>query len=410
MISVDPETYDALQMPTVTVTPRLRLLLDGGDVNLTPRLLEDPMIQARVGPWLDMARDGGQTFTIADTDKMLTPADVEGSLLRGKKPSDWFLSDVIYDIGIRRADGTDEYVPVYTGVLTDLSCPQVGVVSMETASRWGFGMETEMAMERVLNGSNAIDWGPTVIQTIYNLTNEIAWPASPFTDSSWSAVDGMMKQLDWHLVGRIRQGTPVSSGAHLLASSCGCQITPLETGLLRISPVMFPAECGAGGYAPWMVPGVISEKNANGWRMTRPIDLAATEIIVRYQSTSVRWRNKDNEGGSGCLARTMTLPYIAFGRQAALIARIAYEQHGNAPMVVNFVMGPAGLLYQLNDWVLIEDPFTNSQNWFRITAKQVRFGSVGFEAVQDGHLASVIQEGFVIWGTTAWSDTTRYWL
>lgn len=407
MIPVQAATFEAMCQPTVKVTPRLRLYLDGGDRDVSNRLLQDPMIHQRVGPFLDMARDVGQTFTLDNSDGWLTPADRDGSVLKGKLPGDYYMSELQYDIGITRADETIEYVNVYTGVLTDIACPQVGVIELEAASRWGFGMEQATSREIILNGYLSVSWASGEIQSAYTRTNAVCWPAvGPFQDGSWAAASQMALNLDWHISGRLREGTAVGSVAHLLAASQGCQITPLENGYLRISPIMLPAQIGFG---PWYVPHSVSEEDATNWRFSRPVDLGATEIVVTYQGTSIRYRDKTHESRAGRLVRTIAAPYCAFGRQAQILARVGYEQHGSFPIVLSFVTGPRGLLYQLNDWVEIRDPFTNTKNWYRITGKQVRFGSVGIEATLDGHRSSVVEEDFIAWGSSAWSSQD-YWL
>jgi hypothetical protein len=408
MIQVEAETARALNAPFVDVQPRLRWALQGGVLDLSDRLIAGalPRIRHDIGAYLAGERYPDVYFELINDDGLLTPADVTGSVLANKKPGDYLLDTITYDVGVKRADGTYEYIPAYTGLVTDVLL-EPGKVTVTASAPFTYAMQTELPWEFVFRRGNLGFLDAATYLMGANTT--ISYPTD--YDASYINHLELLKSHDWNLYGTIKSGTTIGSAMLLIAKSCLGTIWTTETGTLAFASE-FPGVCGDLGYFPSYVPDPLLEADGSDWRMSRPIDLAASQVIVAYQGVSCSWRSTADEGNIGRLPRTVVAPYMATLRQAATSARILYEAYGNYPTILAFTMGPRGMLVQVNDRIPIVDPFTNTLGTYRVTSKDFAGPAMTrLEVVAEGHESTVISSSaFAKWGTTTWDTAGAIFL
>jgi len=418
MIDISQETWTELNRPDggVILRPVLRWHHRGGVVELGDRILagSEPRIAAYVAPFLGPETTPTVVYVLRNDDGALTPADVAGSILRGRRPAEYYGDLIEYLYAVRRADDTEEEIPVHAGIVSDIT-PIEGRVEITVASRFQDIRMRETSQRWVLNyWSSAASpglWGPKIAREIAMVEGGLGLFDTPYFDGTWDVCEIICQTLDWQMHGEITPGTRIGDAMTLLAASSGCQITSGEDGRFRISPVFWPGACGSVGFQPWIVPGVFDETNASNWKFGRPMDLGCTQVATQYQGTEVSSaRNLGDEAQVGRLRRTFPGPYAPTIRQSALLARIGYEQHASFPAVVSFVAGPRGLIVQLNDRIRAKDPYTKVEATYRVTYKEPRLLGIGLEAVADGHEATVVNGSFATWGMTTWDDASKVFL
>lgn len=399
MIQVEAATAVALAQPTLYARPRLRWNLQGGVLDITDRLLGAalPRVRHELGAYLSGERFPDVTFELQNADNLLTPDDVNGSLLQNKDPQDWLLDQIVYDVEIRRADGTWEAIPIFTGLVSD-TLLEPGRITVTASPVLTYARQTELPFEFTLTPSWFID----AATYFFSSATTITYPTD--YDQSYTSVLELLPSLDWNLYGTIKRGTTIGDAALLIAKSCVCSMWTTEGGKIAAASE-FPGRCGDFGIWPSYWPDPIRLDDASDWRLSRPMDLAAREVVIQYQGVSVAWRSTAHEGNIGRLSRTVTAPYMAFGRQAMLAARLLFEQYGNYPLTLGFTTGIRGLPIQLNDRVPVIDPWTETLRTWRVVSKDVVDPAIiRFEAVLEGHESTVItNKTFARWGTTSWN-------
>lgn len=399
MIQVEAATAVALAQDTVAARPRVRWNLQGGVLDLTDRVIDGafPRIRHELGAYLSGERFPAVTFEFQNADNLLTPDDVTGSAFANKQPQDWLLDTITYDVEVQRKDGTWEAIPVYTGLVSD-ALLDPGKVTVTTVPVLTYAQETELPWEFTFTPSRIL----SAITYFFGANTTVSYPTD--YDQSFTSVLEMLPSLDWNLYGTIKRGTTIGAAALLVAKSCVSTLWTTESGTIACASE-FPGKCGDFGIWPAYWPDPIRQADASDWRMSRPMDLAAREVVIQYQGVSVAWRSTAHEGNIGRLSRTVTAPYMAFSRQALLAARLLFEQYGNYPLVLAFTTGIRGLPIQLNDRVPIEDPWTQTIRTWRVVSKDVaNLGMVRFEAVLEGHEQTVVtNKTFAHWGTTGWN-------
>lgn len=398
MIRVEAATVAALAADAVAVQPRVRWALQGGVLDVTDRLIEGalPRVRHEIGAYLAGERYPSMSVELQNHDNLLTPDDVAGSLLANKTPDQWMLDEITYDVGIRRADGTWEYIPVFTGLVSD-PLLEPGKISVDARPLLSYAAQTELPWEYHFTSTDLLG----VVAYFFGANTTVTYPGD--YDQSFTAGLELLESLDWNLYGTVRRGTTIGAASLLVAKSCLGTLWTTEAGKIAFASE-FPGAAGDFGFMPWDFAGVIRERDASDWRMSRPLDLAAREVTVQYQGVSVSWRSTAQESNIGRLPRTVTAPYMAFMRQAMLAARILFEQYGSYPIVLAFSLGVRGLLIQVNDRIKVEDPFTNTIRTARVVSKDVVTPTlVRIEAVIEGHQDTVIgNTTFAKWGTTGW--------
>jgi len=398
VIRVEAATAAALAGDAVKVQPRVRWALQGGLIDVTDRLVGGalPRVRHEIGAYLSGERYPSVFFEIQNADNLLTPDNVSGSLLANKTPDQWMLDEITYDVGIQRADGTWEYIPVFSGLVSD-PLLEMGKLTVSAAPLLSYASRTELPWEYTFRPTDRLN----AVSYFFGANTTVTYPGD--YHASFTAGIDLLPSLDWNLFGTVKRGTTIGEAALLIAKSCLGTLWTTEDGKIAYASE-FPGVAGDYGYFPWYFSDVIRERDCSDWRMSRPLDLAAREVTIQYQGVSGSWRSTAQEANIGRLSRTVTAPYMAFMRQAMLAARILFEQYGNYPIVLSFTMGLRGLLIQLNDRVKIEDPFTGSVNTYRIVSKDVASPAmIRFEAVREGHQDTVIgNTTFAKWRTTTW--------
>lgn len=400
MIQVDAATAVALAQPTVEARPKITWNLQGGALDLSGRVVEGtlPRVRHELGAYLSGERFPGVTFEFQNADNLLTPDDVSGSMLANKQPQDWMLDALVFEVEVRRADGTWEAIPVFTGLVADVLLDP-GKVTVTAVPVLTYARETELPWEFTFTPS----WILNAVSYFFGANTTVTYPTD--YDQSFTSVLELLPSLDWNLYGTVKRGTTIGAAALLVAKSCLCTLWTTETGKIAAASE-FPGRCGDFGIWPAYWPDPIREEDGSDWRLSRPLDLAAREVVVQYQGVSVAWRSTAHEGNIGRLSRTVTAPYMAFSRQALLAARLLFEQYGNYPLVLSFTTGIRGLPIQLNDRVPIVDPWSDGEvRTWRIVSKDVAgMEMMRFEAVLEGHEDTVVtNKTFARWGTTVWN-------
>lgn len=399
MIRVEAATAAALAQDAVRVRPRVQWALQGGLLDITDRLIAGslPRVRHEIGAYLSGERYPAIFFELQNEDNLLTPDTVSGSLLANKTPDQWMLDTITYDVGVQRADDTWEYIPVFTGLVSD-PVLEPGKLTITVTPLMTYASQTELPWEYTFRPTDGLN----TVSYFFGANTTITYPA--YFHESFTAGLALLPSLDWSLFGTVRRGTTIGAAALLIAKSCMGTLWTTEDGKVAFASE-FPGVAGDYGYFPWEFPETIRERDCSDWRMSRPLDLAAREVTVQYQGVSVSWRATSQESNIGRLPRTVTAPYMAFMRQALLAARVLFEQYGEYPIVLSFTMGIRGLLLQLNDRVKIENPFNPSSVLrYRIVSKDVASPMlIRFEAVLEGHQATVVRNTtFAKWGTTTW--------
>ncbi len=399
MIQLDAATALALTKPEVTARPKVTWNLQGGVLDMTDRVVGGamPRVAHDLGAYLSGEKFPGVTFELQNADNLLTPDDVSGSLLANKQPQDWFLDEIVYEIEVQRADGTWEAIPVFTGLVSDVLLDP-GKVTVTAVPVLTYAKDTELPWEFTFTPTFILN----AVSYFFAANTTVTYPAG--FDQSFTSVLELLPSLDWNLYGTIKRGTTIGDASLLVAKSCMCSLWTTETGLIAAASE-FPGQCGDFGIWPSYWPDPIRAEDGSDWRLSRPMDLAAREVVLQYQGVSVSWRSTAHEGNIGRLSRTVTAPYMAFSRQALLAARLLFEQYGNYPLVLSWTMGIRGLPIQLNDRVPVVDPWSGTLRTWRVVSKHVAsMEMVRFEAVREGHESTVItNKTFAHWGTTGWN-------
>jgi hypothetical protein len=402
MIQVDAETAAALRNDSVEVKPRVLWIHgDGDSIDISDRLMTFPSTSMSLGAFLSGATSSRAPLSLQNADRVLT-IDNSGGLFGNRQPKDRSLAKIAIDAGIKRADGTYEYVPIHTGY-SDGPVYQPGSVDFDLESPFMMLKDAEVPEDIVIDPSTA-----TASDVAQGLIQDNTLMSAGDFDVSWSIMDTFYREIDWIVGGRIRKGTAISGAAESLARSGLATIVPHENGKLRLLSEFpefrtFPND---------QYGDVIDSTIGDNWFVSQSRQISATSVEVAYNSVSARYPHEadSTEDLVGKLHRTVACPYIYLGRCAATAAYILYEQHNGFPVTVSWTMGIRGIQIQLGDRVRVLDPVTETERTVRIVSKGWSNTRLQFAGVEDGHESSVIRRTYARWDSTTWGSGTEYLL
>lgn len=404
MIHVSPECYAAVFSDSAVWKPRILWSIDGGSIDISDRLVQMSDISSTMGAFLSGYTATPVSISLDNTDLYLSSIIKETSLL-ASKPADAVLSSTVaVDIGIQLPSGAFEYIPVGRLFFNDPSWTP-GVVEFRCRDYYSTVLTGQLPDTIILG-----DYYGSTLYKPHRAAQRIITDNSPLTNANFNGdelfyMDDMLDALDWTVNGGLQQGASMDTAVNLLTRSGMCAFWPDESGMIRVY-TMFPKNNGVTAYAPNQYVERVDSANAFGFGVSRPRELFATEIIVRYQGVAAPWRDSSLEARVGRVPRTLDCTFIQWFRCARLAARLFFESGKSHPHTLQWSMGTPGLLMQLNDRVVVEHPVTGTAISCRVTSKSVSFdGRCTFEAVVEGHEATVVDGTFAYYGVTSYGGS-----
>lgn len=403
MIQVEAATAVAIRAPQVTMTPRVRWELQGGSLDITTRLDSFPQVSWGFRPYLEGYAAAPIVLRLTNDDGMFSPLGT-GSYLGDLRPFDYLGGKVIIDCGITRADGSIEYVPVYTGFVEEFTC-EPGAINIDLVDAYTKLQAMQLAETvsiKPKHGHGVSDY----TSDLGDATSKVLLAYVPglttgdFTPT-WTTINELLSELDWICYGTIESGTTVAQAVKIMAASMLGTIVPRADGSYHLA-TEWPSVFGSSALPRDLWPEVFTTDNATDWRYIIGQDLVATEVIAHYGGSSVAWRVESEEALVGRVTKNVDLPLVKYGRCARLGAFVLYTANKNYPKVLSFTAGPQAMLVEIDDRVNALDPINNVQSTYRVTSKTFQFPATRLECVREAHESSIIEGDFAAWGSTTW--------
>jgi hypothetical protein len=408
VIRVAAETLAALSQKEMAFKVRVIWNVEAGGtpLDVSDRVLEISPIERSLAPFLS-------GFQISDCN--ITLRNEDGKFARGVNtsylrtgPTRYHLTKLTVEQGIRRADMTWEYVPVFTGRVYWVRFTS-GQIEVKVVSQFTL-LRNHTIAEEYQFGQMHIAGIPQALKQHFSL---IVTKFSSLTaaDIDTAGLDylfmtGMEMPSGWLLTGTIPQGASVGTGLEDFARSILCTAIETETGKLTFVPEVWPRTWCELVQSSSAFPVRFDETNAQGFEVVDGLATTATEVIVHYQGTSMRYPAAAlaTDANVGRISRNISCPYMTHGHTAGWAARLIYEHFKSFPLACSFSTFGWGLLVQLNDRVNFTDPETGLSFKGRVVTKVWSKAVVSIGLIVGP--TEIFDGSFALVGTTNWDSGT----
>lgn len=408
MISASAETLTALSQKQIALKVRVIWYLNAGasPTDVSDRVLDMSPVQRTLAPFLGGFGISDCTFTLRNNDGRFNRSADQSHFRLG--PSRYHLTKVTIEQGIRDAEGAWEYFPVFAGrvqwVRFVRDSIEVKIVSQFTILRALPMPEEYQFGEMHLGGfPYALELNfPAVVTGFANLT------AADLDDGAkdYEFVTGMERPSGWTMTGTIPQGASIGRSLEDLARSILCTAIENEAGKLTFVPEVWPRTWCGLSQGSAIFPVRFDETNAAGFEFVEGLQTTATEVVVHYQGTNMRYRRAADETYSGRISVNISCPYMTHGHTAGWAARMLYEHFKTFPLAASFTTFGWGLLIQLNDRVVFTDPENGTTYTGKVVTKYWTRQSVTLGLLVSPAEGTIFNGTFAAVDSTSWGSGT----
>jgi hypothetical protein len=417
MISVDPETWLALNEDEFALRPKVTWHIGGGAnaIDVTDRVLIDQLgpVTRSLSPFLGGYRVSECIVTLRNDDGKFTTKDSGSYLALG--PEYYYRTKMIVQEGVRRLDGTWEYIDVFTGRVDSINTlPGVIEIKLldEVVTAMSIPMPEDYAIP-LMADAGLFGLTKSAISIMGNLLVNYTYLTSDVTDASTGGILAFRGvQFSWPLSGIVNRGTSIGMAAGAVIRSCLGTMIATENGMVDVVNEYLPRNTVSTGGTWGGDYGTIAFDESNSWNYEymEPIALFASEVVVSYQSSSIAYRDTAVETQIGRHSAHVDMPFCQHAAFAHWAARLIQETHATFPHLISFVTSGKALLAQLNDVVQVTDPETGVVADCKVVSKEWRPEGIGMTVLRYNSESSLFASSndWVRYGSSTWGGTDKF--